>query len=110
MTTGGYTSNAGYGPEKAPEPESEPNLRYPFALVGLIGGVVAIFWNPFLAPSVVALVFGGIGLRHSFLKRTPSGQKPGFGVSIAALVLGAAGAILSIVVLVIFWQSTPAPI
>jgi hypothetical protein len=88
-------------PGSEPLKSTTPNLSYPFAIVGLVTGVVSIFANFFLIPSIVGFVFGGVGLRHSLLRLTPEGTKPGFGVSIAALVLSALGAIGYVVLVVI---------
>ena len=99
MSTGGYTSNSGYGSSKDPAPSPEPNYNYPFALAGLIAGVVSLFFNPFLIASAIGVVSGCIGLRHAVARRTPEGRKPGFGVAVAALVVSALGALGTIFLL-----------
>ncbi|MFB2580003.1 DUF4190 domain-containing protein [Herbiconiux sp. P15] len=91
MGTGGYTSNSGYDSSADEKPSSGPNYDYPFALAGLIAGVMSLFFNPFFLPSAIGVLAGSIGLRHALARRTPEGRKPGFGVAVAALVLSSLG-------------------
>ncbi|MGA1838371.1 hypothetical protein VD659_15735 [Herbiconiux sp. 11R-BC] len=88
-------------PGSDPVSDVGPNFSYPFAVAGLVAGVVSLFLNLFLIASVIGWISGGIGVRHALLRRTPEGVKPGFGMSIAALVLSTLGAIGYIVLLVI---------
>ncbi|MFB2598725.1 DUF4190 domain-containing protein [Herbiconiux sp. P17] len=92
-------------PGAEPVGDSGPNYSYPFAIVGLVAGVVSLFVNFFLLPSIIGFIFGGVGIRHSLLRRTPEGAKPGFGLSLAGLVLSALGAIGSVVLFVITWNA-----
>jgi hypothetical protein len=68
-------------------------VSYPFAIVALVAGVVSLFLNLFLIPSIVAVIFGVVGIRHALSHRTPDGGKPGFGISVAGIILAALGAI-----------------
>jgi hypothetical protein len=88
-------------PGSEPLRNTAPNTSYPFAVVGIVAGTVSLFLNILLVPSIVGFVFGIIGIRHAVAQRTPEGVRPGFGTSVAALVLSAVGAIGTLILFVI---------
>ncbi|WP_157079147.1 DUF4190 domain-containing protein [Herbiconiux solani] len=92
-------------PGSEPLRNTGPNVSYPFAIVALVAGVVSLFLNLFLIPSIVGVVFGIIGIRHALSHRTEDGRKPGFGISLAGIILAGLGAV-GYVILLIFRMST----
>lgn len=55
-------SDPGLSPAAAPR---DPELVNRFAVAGLLVGIAAVFVDAFFVPSVVALVFCGLGLRRA---------------------------------------------
>lgn len=74
----------------AVEPVRERRVNT-FALIALLSAAVALFWNPFGLPAVVAVVSGGVGFVH--------GKTIGVGraASVIAIVLGVIGIILAMI-------------
>ena len=72
------------------EPVGERRVNT-FALVALLSAAVALFWNPFGLPAVVAVICGGVGFVH--------GRVIGVGraASVVAVVLGVIGIIAAAV-------------
>lgn len=64
----------------------------PFGYAGLVLGLIAFIINFFAVPSILAIVFGAIGLARS---AQLTGQRiTGFGVSLAAVILGLVSGVL----------------
>jgi len=77
--------------------EQKPVLKNsPFALVGMILGIVCMVINLYGIVSVCAIVFSGIGLRQ-----INDGMYKGKGMAITGLVLGIVGAVSTILTLVV---------
>lgn len=73
---------------------SGPVTRSGLAVASLVLGIVGIPLFVLALPSLLAVVFGGIGLRQ-----TADGRRQGRGLAIAGLVLGVIGLGLAI----LFW-------
>lgn len=101
-TTPNYAAMPSYGsphaaagpPAKLSRAEADRAVRRNngFGYAGLVLALIGMIFNPLAVPSILAIIFGGMGLaRARSLEGQGTRKQTGLGFSIAALILGILG-------------------
>lgn len=77
------------------ERDRQTRAANPFGYAGLALAIVALLFNLFAVPSILAVVFGAIGLSRA--GQLTGHRVTGFGVSLAAVILGLVSGALFVV-------------
>lgn len=89
-------------PPSAPVPPSSGRPQVPgkpngLAVAALVLGIAGLLFFVFFAPSILALVFGIVALNQV---NRPGNVQTGKGMAISGIVLGAAGIVLAVLVII----------